>query len=83
MDKKIVFLFPPNGFISKFEIVSCHIENEGKFLFLKRNKNRPQGGTWGVPAGKKEALESLEESLFREVYEETNILVVNLNSRKL
>lgn len=75
VNKKIVFYFPTNNFISKFEIVSCHIENDGKLLFLKRNKNKPQGNTWGVPAGKKGNSENIKNAILREVKEETNLLM--------
>jgi len=42
------------------------------FLLLKRADHAPQGGTWGLPAGKLEAGESPEEGVEREVLEETS-----------
>ena len=74
-NKQIVFLKPPKNFISKFEIVSCHIENNRKLLFLKRAKNKAQPSTWGVPAGKKEKNETLDDAIIREVFEETSFFI--------
>ncbi len=51
-------------------------KKEDKLLFLKRNSQKPQGNTWGVPAGKIEKDESKEDALVREVFEETNINIL-------
>lgn len=61
----------PEDFNPRFEIVSCFLEYDGKFLLLLRQDNKPQGNTWGVPAGKVEKGESKEEAVIREVEEET------------
>ena len=65
----------PKNFLSKFDIVSCFCEYEGKLLLLKRDINKPQGGTWGVPAGKVGASESLAGALLREIKEEIRVSV--------
>jgi len=71
----MIYLSPPPDFNPKFEIVSCFVECCGKILLLHRQDYKPQGNTWGVPAGKVEKGESPEEALKREVFEETGILL--------
>lgn len=64
---------PPPGFVPKFATVACAIEVGGRILVLKRAAHKPQGGTWGMPAGKVDPGESPEEALIREAREETGI----------
>lgn len=68
-----VFFEPPADFLPCVEVAGCYLECEEKVLFLKRHPLRPQGGTWGVPAGKLEKGETAKEALIREVYEEIGI----------
>jgi len=68
----MLFKDKPNNFNPKFEVVSCFIEVGDEILLLHRQDNKPQGGTWGVPAGKKDASESLEDTIKREIFEETS-----------
>jgi 8-oxo-dGTP diphosphatase len=51
--------------------VGCFIQYEGKFIILYRHPNKPQGDTWGLPAGKVDPGESDKEAMLREVKEET------------
>ena len=52
----------------------------GKILILKRALNEKSfPGLWDLPGGRLEHGESLEESLMREVKEETNLSVKILN----
>jgi 8-oxo-dGTP diphosphatase len=74
---QIVFEKRPKDFSPTAEVVSCYLKKDDKLLFLKRNAQKPQGNTWGVPAGKMEKNESKEDALIREVYEETNINILN------
>jgi 8-oxo-dGTP diphosphatase len=69
----MVYKSPPPGFTPKFEVVSCFYEFQGRFLLLQRHKNKPQGGTWGAPAGKVSKGESIEGAMMREFKEETGI----------
>lgn len=51
------------------------IENEkGEFLFILRTDN----GLIGIPAGGLEENETIEECIYREVYEETGLKLKNL-----
>lgn len=47
------------------------MEHGGSFLILLRHSNKPDGDTWGLPAGKVEGGESDEATILREVEEET------------
>jgi 8-oxo-dGTP pyrophosphatase MutT (NUDIX family) len=42
----------PQNFDPRFEVASCFLEHDGKFLLLLRHDHKPQGNTWGAPAGK-------------------------------
>lgn len=60
----------PQDFKKKFDVVSCFMQCQGKILLLHRQDTRPQGNTWGVPAGKVETGEDLADALVREIGEE-------------
>ncbi len=55
----------------------CHIEFDGKYLMLHRNKkkNDVNEGKWIGIGGKFLENESPEECMLREVYEETGIVI--------
>lgn len=52
-------------------VVGCFLEYEGRFLLLHRHTHKPDGDTWGLPAGKVEIGESDESAVLRELREET------------
>lgn len=54
--------------------VGCFVEQGEKFLLLHRVSTKPQGNTWGLPAGKPERGESDAAAMRRELYEETGIM---------
>ncbi len=62
---------PPESFQPKFEVVSCFFEFAAEILLLRRQDHKPEGNTWGVPAGKIHDKESPLEAIRREVREET------------
>ncbi|HEY4493807.1 MAG TPA: NUDIX hydrolase [Candidatus Paceibacterota bacterium] len=70
---QIIFRTEPEGFVPRSEIVSCFAEHDGKILLLHRQDHKPQGNTWGVPAGKLEGGEDLSTAMLRELREETGI----------
>jgi 8-oxo-dGTP pyrophosphatase MutT (NUDIX family) len=67
----------PRDFDPEFESVGCFVEHNGEILLLLRQDSKPEGNTWGMPAGKvkKEKGEKPEEAAGREVEEETGIKV--------
>lgn len=67
----MIFFQKPADFKPIFEVVSCFCEHEGKILLLLRQDHSLQGNTWGTPAGKMEAGESITEAMLREIKEET------------
>ena len=52
-------------------VVGCFLEHNNRFVLLKRHNHKPDGSTWGLPAGKVESNESDEAAMLRELYEET------------
>ena len=68
----MIYKRKPRGFNAKFEVVSCFLEHGGKILLLHRQDHKPQGDTWGPPAGKIEDCETPIKALLRELREETS-----------
>jgi 8-oxo-dGTP diphosphatase len=69
----MVFKHKPSDFKKRFDIVGCFIQYEGKFVLLRRHGNKTHGGKWGLPAGKVETTESLNQAVIREIKEETGL----------
>ncbi len=67
----MIFRERPADFAPRFEVGSCFIESDGEILLLLRQPQKPQGGTWGVPAGKVRG--NVKEETLREITEETGI----------
>lgn len=61
----------PQNFNSRFDVVSCFVECNGQILLLHRQDYKPEGNTWGVPAGKVDEGEEIFETIVREIREET------------
>lgn len=72
---KMIFQDEPSDFHPKFEVVSCFIETKGEILLLHRQDHKPEGNTWGVPAGKVDPNETISEAMTREIREETGIKI--------
>ena len=68
-----IYFDPPKGFKPTVEVAGCFCEWEGKILYLKRHADKPQGNTWGLPAGKMEKGEDPRTAAVREVQEEVGI----------
>lgn len=66
---------PPVHFFPSVEVAACYLLWEGKILLLKRARGKPEGGKWGVPAGKLEIGETALSCCRRELFEETGILL--------
>jgi len=61
--------------MKKLRTVGCFLELGGKFLLLHRHPDKPQGNTWGLPAGKVDPGETDLQALLREVWEETGYTI--------
>lgn len=57
-------------------VVGCFLEYEGRFVLLHRHTHKPDGDTWGLPAGKVEPGESDEAAILRELREETGYMAL-------
>jgi 8-oxo-dGTP diphosphatase len=72
-----VFQEMPEDFHPKTEVAGCFIRNGNDTLFLKRQFDKPQGNTWAIPAGKFDSGETAEQTVIREIHEETGIEMQN------
>ena len=57
------------------EVAAGIIAHEGRYLIARRKAGAHLGGFWEFPGGKREAGETLEECLHRELLEELNIRI--------
>jgi 8-oxo-dGTP diphosphatase len=69
----MIYKTKPSDFNKRFDIVGCFVQYDGKFVLLRRHLNKANGGKWGLPAGKKENGETIEQAILREVKEETGL----------
>lgn len=65
----------PEGIPEGIKSAGCYCEYEGKILLLKRQPDRSEGNTWGVPGGKFEKGEDARAAVIREVYEEVGLKI--------
>ena len=68
-----IYQTPPPNFTPQVEVAGCFCQWNDQVLFLKRHQDKPQGSTWGLPAGKLEKGESPSEAAIREVAEEVGL----------
>lgn len=59
--------------------VAIILENEKKEILLVKRKNKPKKGYWDLPGGFVEFKETAEEAIKREVNEELNIEIGDVN----
>ena len=71
----MIYREKPQNFNPKFEVVSCFVDHSGETLFLHRQDYKPEGNTWGVPAGKVDDGEEILETMVREIREETGLVL--------
>jgi len=57
------------------EVAAGLIRHEGRYLIAKRAEHVHLAGLWEFPGGKREAGETLEECLQRELFEELNVRI--------
>ncbi len=65
----------PQNFNPEFDVVSCFVECYGEILLLHRQDHKPEGNSWGVPAGKVDYGENVQETIVREIREETGFVL--------
>lgn len=70
----MVTLEQPQDFNPKFIVAGCLLECSGKILLLHRQSHKPQGGSWGIPAGKVDPEDNgdIVQAVVREVFQETS-----------
>lgn len=68
-----VYQNPPPGSFDQLEVAACYVECNKKILLLQLSEHKSEAGKWGVPAGKKEKEETIQQTAQRELYEETGI----------
>lgn len=71
----MIYKIEPENFVSRFEVVSCYVEHDGEILILHRQDYKPEGNTWGLPAGKVDEGENELEAMVREIGEETGLVI--------
>jgi 8-oxo-dGTP pyrophosphatase MutT (NUDIX family) len=75
MSRAIVYWTQPLDFQPHIDVVGCIVQSNNEILLLKRNFDKPQGGTWCLPAGKVESTDSsIVLAMQRELAEETGIM---------
>jgi 8-oxo-dGTP diphosphatase len=62
-----------SGDKNQIEVSAALIFRDGKLLIARRHANAHLGGLWEFPGGKREANESFENCLVREISEELGI----------
>ena len=65
----------------KIELTKCIVKKKDRFLMLKKSKDSRTSnmGKWEAPGGKIDPGEKPEESMLRELKEETGIMCSKLN----
>jgi 8-oxo-dGTP pyrophosphatase MutT (NUDIX family) len=71
---KVVFLEKPKVLNPKFEVVSCFVRCGDCILLLHRQDHKPEGNSWGVPAGKVDQGETIHDAMVRELQEEIGLI---------
>ena len=70
-----VYFEKPEDFVVQREAAGCCFCCQDRILLLKRHESKPQGGTWGLPAGKLEQDETARMCVIREMQEELGLVV--------
>ncbi|HUB86486.1 MAG TPA: 8-oxo-dGTP diphosphatase MutT [Verrucomicrobiae bacterium] len=58
---------------NSIEVSAALIFHKGKLLITQRHKDSHLGGLWEFPGGKREANETFEQCLVREIHEELGV----------
>jgi len=68
-----VYQEKPQGFAPQANVVAGYIDVMDRILMMQLAPGKPEAGKWGVPAGKIDKGEALEDGLKRELWEESGI----------
>jgi 8-oxo-dGTP pyrophosphatase MutT (NUDIX family) len=71
----MLFTVKPDDFVKDIDVVGCYLESAGEIALLLRPPHKSSGSTWGLPAGKVDAGETLVQAMARELSEETGLTV--------
>ncbi len=74
----MIYEIKPGNFEKEIDVAGCFIEYDKKILLLHRLEHKTNGDTVGLPAGKMLANETLNQTIIREVKEETGIDISTL-----
>ncbi len=69
----MTFTEPPPDFNKAVDVVACFVLCNGEFVLLHRNAHKSHGNTYGLPAGKVDAGETIPQAMQREIKEETGL----------
>ena len=79
----MIYLEKPENFVVQFEAVGCFVESKGQFLQLLRGNRKIEPYKWGSPAGGVEKGESAEIAVARELREETGLVMLPEQFRRI
>lgn len=71
----MIYREKPDDFNPILKAVGCYIRCNEEILLLHRQDHRPEGNTWGLPAGKINAGEKPKDAIIREISEETGMAI--------
>lgn len=71
----MIFKEAPADFQKEVDVVGCYVLYDGKFILLKRQPHKVSGNKLGLPAGKVDANENIQQAMCREILEETGLKV--------
>ena len=74
----LVFTSPPDNFNSTMNSVGIFCVYQNTVLHLHRQDHKPEGNKWSGPGGKLDPGETPKQALIGELYEETWIVVNDL-----
>lgn len=69
----MTFTEAPPDFKKEIDLAACFVQHGGKFILLQRQANKTDGNTFGLPAGKVNAGETIFQAIKREIKEETGL----------
>jgi len=78
-DKILHYPMKTQKILPHFNVVVGYITKNNQFIITKRQKNKLLANLWELPGGKIKNNENLSDALIREVSEELDIKITNLN----